>query len=102
MIERLHNLANTILGIEDLRIYEMLYRFVIINEDNYKIELKNESGEEISPIKQSKDNKVEYSLNIGIYYLRCYLVEENKTTKMYYQEIYVSNEMLGTSKTIKV
>ena len=102
MIERLHNLANTILGIEDLRISEMLYRFVSKNEDNYKIALKNESGEEISPIKQSKDNKVEYSLNIGIYYLRCYLVEENKTTKMYYQEIYVSNEMLGTSKTIKV
>ena len=59
MIERLHNLANTILGIEDLRIYEMLYRFVIINENDYNIELKNEAGKKINPNKQEKDNRGE-------------------------------------------
>ena len=104
MIDKLHNMANTILGLESLKYYDSLYRLLCISNEGYTIKLTNSSGQLVSPIKESREGTIEYSLDKGIYYLRYYLIdEETKTeTKKYYEEIYVSSEMLGTSRTLKI
>lgn len=101
MINKLHNLANAILGIEDLKHFDTLYRYSIVNISDYKIELTNSEGLIVNPIKKTRDtSRIEYRLNIGVYYLRCYNKENNKED--YFEEIYVSDEMMNTSRTVKL
>lgn len=100
MIDKLHNVANTILGLESLKYYDSLYRLLCISNEGYTIKLTNSSGQIVSPIKESREGTIEYRLSEGIYYLRYYLIDEE--TKKYYEEIYVSSEMLGTSRTLKI
>ena len=100
MIDKLHNMANTILGLESLKYYDSLYRLLCISNEGYTIKLTDYIGQLVSPIKESREGTIEYRLNKGIYYLRYYLIDEE--TKEYYEEIYVSSEMLGTSRTLKI
>jgi len=97
MISELHNLANKVLGVER-QPYFSYYRLVILN-NNYTIRLFNNSGDEISPIKITVTNTYEYRLHTGEFTL----VIQNENSKMIYQEkIIVTDNMLGTVRTINI
>jgi len=98
MIDKLHNLANTILGLDNLKDYVQTYRFIFINQYDYTVELKNSIGNVVKPVKVARDKTVEYNLPSGIYYFRCY--KDNK--KVYYEKLYIFNSLLGTSRTLKI
>ena len=102
MINRLHNLANTILGIEDLKQTDDLFRLVVVNSRDYTIKLF--SGELIvSPIKINRNGTLEYLLPAGVFYLRVYIKNDDNTyTQDYFEEIYISTDMYGMLKTIKL
>lgn len=105
-IMTLHNLANVVLGIDVLREISPLYRLTIVKSRDYILELKDTQGEILNPIKLSLNNTVEYRLGEGIYYLRCYdLDDEGNKNKIYYEEIYVSSNddsMMFRSRVIKI
>jgi hypothetical protein len=102
LISKLHNTLNAILGLEPLREEVPLYRLTILNSNNYVIELTDSNYNIVKPIKIDRDNTYEYRLNIGLYYLRCYKVEDDIRTKVYYEEIYVASEMMSRPRTIQV
>lgn len=97
MIDKLHNMANAILGISDVRYYDNLYRYIVINNSQYKIVIKDINENIILPIKESRNDSIEFRLDIGTYYLRCY-DSDNKET--FYDEIFVTDTMLNMSRTI--
>jgi hypothetical protein len=104
MIDKLHNMANAVLGLGSVRYYNNLYRFTFINDNDYTVEVQNSEGTLINPIKESRNNNLEYRLDVGTYYLRCYNIDEdtNTKTKVYFEEIYVSSDMLDMSRTTKL
>ena len=104
MIESLHNMANNILGIGSLKGDINYYSLCIVNPNGYIIKLYNEGDYVVSPVKIKRNNNVEYHLSGGIYYLRCYNDPKvlDDTTKVYYEEIYVSSKDMGMSRTIKI
>ena len=104
MIDKLHNMANTILGLESVRYYDNFYRFTFINENEYSVEMTDSNGNIVNPIKQTRDNQVEFRLSTGVYYFRCYSTDEDTGArkKTYFEEIYVSSEMLDMSRTTKL
>lgn len=101
MIDKLHNIADTILGIDNIKVIDPLYKLIIINENDRRIELRNSEGNIVSPMKINRTNNVEYQLAAGIYYLRSYIKGEPEV-KNYYEEIYVASEMVSRIRTIRI
>lgn len=105
-IDKLHNMANSILGIENVRYYDNQYRLTIINSTgDYLIIIKNSLGDTLKPSKTDREeDNFDYRLNQGIYYLRAYTKDKDNKAKdkIYYEEIYVSSEMMDMSRTIKL
>ena len=97
MIDELHNLADTILGTDNLKQFYNTYKLVIKTE--YKPVIKDSRDNEIKPIKISRDNSYTYNLTRDLYIMTC-LDEDDKTK--FYEEIYVAKEMVGTVRTIEV
>ena len=97
MIDELHNLADTILGIDNLRLYTNTYSLVI--KTDYTLIVKDSRDQIVKPIKVSRDNSYTYNLTEDLYTMEC-LDEENKVK--FFEEIYVAKEMIGTVRTIEV
>jgi len=102
MIDKLHNMANTILGIEKIRYYDENFRFTVISSSgDYIIEITNENQQVVKPKKDNRDGTYEYFLSQGVYYLRAFSKDDNgnKLKEVYYEDIYISSEMLDMSRT---
>lgn len=102
MIEKLHNIANTILGIEDIKMSDTLFRFIIINKNEYIIKMYDTQNSLVLPTKIKRNNTSEYVLSEGTYYLRVYEKENNELNQIYFEEIYVSTDMYSRIKTMKL
>lgn len=102
MIEQLHYLADVILGCRKNYTYSNTYRFIIINTTGYKVNLKDDEGNIVRPIKEGRRGNIEWSLEPGLYYVRCYEIVDKEIRDRYYEEIYVSSEMLGRARTFKI
>lgn len=100
MVEQLHNILNTILGIEKLNIYNIFYELNIVNNSKYVIELYSDDNK-IKPKRISLNNKYTYNLASGIYKLYAYTDNDERALK-YYSEFYVSENMYGRFKNIKI
>lgn len=103
MIEKLHNMANTILGLDTLNYTDNQFRFIVINPNGYILKLYNEGDYIVTPIKIKRNNTTEYLLTEGTYYLRCYEKDEQgNLVKKYFLDILVSKDMLGRSMSVGV
>ena len=101
MIEELHNILDTILGLNNLNVEENEFTLSIINEYSYFIELKDNSNNIVSASKDESNLILTYSLPTGNYYLRVYINKE-KEKQIYYEEIKVFNNMKDTYRSIDI
>ena len=97
MLNKLHNVVNAILGIDKIKETENMFRFILVNENDYDVVL-SKGNEVILPIKKTRYNTLEYTLSEGIYYLKVF----SDDNQIFYDEIYVSEDMNSRFKVLKI
>lgn len=102
MIEKLHNLADTILGINNLKQFDNEYHLIIVNPKKYSVKLIL-NNEIVKPIKVGRNNTYTYNLSPGVYSLLCQeQVSDELIKTIYTEDIFVPSNLLGTSRVIEI